>query len=615
MAAQPSSNRRRWPLLVAGLLLVCAAIAAIALAGGDDEVAATTTVPVRAFPGPGSAVASPETQISFRGVPHSELGSVRIEGSDSGGHPGRMREHRDGRGASFVPDEPFKPGEKVTVETGLSIPAAREGDFSFRVAKKPARDGFAAAPASELTKGDGEVQRFSSRPDLQPPGVRVTTKAPGTARGRVFLAPKGGQGQDGPMIVDDRGELVWFRPLTGTDQAADFRVQRYRGDPVLTWWQGRIGIGHGRGEGVILDRTYQEIARVRGGNGYTADLHEFAVTPQGTALLVMYNPVPQDLSSVGGAEDGIALEGIVQEVDIETGLVLFEWHSLDHVQLEESYYTAPREEKRPWDYFHVNSVSLDTDGNLLVSARHTFAVYKINRTTGEVMWRLNGKRSDFKMGEDAQFAWQHDARRAPNGAITLFDNADTRSAPKPAQDAATARESRALALRIDEAARTATVERAATHPRGLLADHQGNTQPLPNGNLFVGWGQQRWFSEFAADGTMVFDGRLAAGNDHYRAYRFRWSGRPQTGPRLFTTAGPDGTTDVSVSWNGATDVARWTVLAGPGAGRLRPVARAPRDGFETTISVRTREPLIAVRALDARSNILGTGAPIERPAG
>jgi len=615
MAAQIPFVGRRWPLFAGVLVLICVAVVALALARGDEEVRATTTVAVSAFPSPGDAVASPKTQISFRGVPRSELGTVRVEGSDSGRHAGRMREHPDGRGASFVPDEAFEAGEEVKVDTGLTIRGTREGDFSFTIADTPARSGFAVAPANELTKGDGEVQRFRSRPDLQPPAVEVATREPGTARGRVFLAPKGGQGQDGPMMLDDRGEMLWFRPLSGTDQAADFRAQRYQGQPVITWWEGRIGIGQGLGEGVILDRSYREIQRVRSANGYTADLHEFVLTPRGTALLTVYNPVPRDLSAVGGAEEGIAIEGVVQEVDVETGLVLFEWHSLDHVKPEESYYTVPREENRPWDYFHVNSVNVDTDGNLIVSARHSFAVYKVDRTTGEVMWRLNGKRSDFKMGEGAAFAWQHDARRAPNGAITVFDNADTRSAPRPAQAVTTAKESRALALRIDEAARTATVERTATHPRALLADHQANAQPLPNGDTFVGWGQQPWFSEFAPNGRMLFDGRMAEGNDSYRAYRFRWSGRPQTGPRLFVASRTDGSIDVAASWNGATDVARWVVLTGPSAGRLRPVTRAPRDGFETTISVRTREPLITVRALDAHGTILGTAAPIETPAG
>src|SRR5215210_3135790 len=195
MAAGASFPRRRWAVLAVLLLAICATLVAVLLGRGDDEVGATTTVPVSAFPSPGDAVASPKTELSFRGAPRSELGDVRVRGSESGRHAGRLREHPDGRGASFVAEEPFEPGEQVTVETGMSIRGAREGDFSFEVADKPERDGFGAAPADQLTKGDGEVQRFRSRPDLQPPGVEVTTRAPGAARGRIFLAPKGGRGQ------------------------------------------------------------------------------------------------------------------------------------------------------------------------------------------------------------------------------------------------------------------------------------------------------------------------------------------------------------------------------------------------------------------------------------
>jgi hypothetical protein len=210
------------------------------------------------------------------------------------------------------------------------------------------------------------------------------------------------------MILDDRGQLVWFGKYTS---ARDFRVQRYRGRPVLTWWEGTVVAGHGVGEYVIFDDSYHEIARVRAGNGYRGDLHEFLITPHGTALLTSYAPATADLSAVAGPEAGAAWDGIAQEIDIETGEVLFEWHSLDHVGVEESYVHPPDDPAYAYDYFHINSIDVDHDENLLVSARNTWTVYKIDRESGRVLWRLGGKKSDFEMGEGTRSALQHDARR------------------------------------------------------------------------------------------------------------------------------------------------------------------------------------------------------------
>ena len=118
------------------------------------------------------------------------------------------------------------------------------------------------------------------------------------------------------------------------------------------------------------------------------------------------------------------LDGIVQEVDIETGEVLFEWHSLDHVGLEESYYqSVAGPQDWAFDYFHINSIDPNPDGYLTISARRTSAVYKVDRKTGEVVWRLGGKNSDFEMGPGTRTDWQHDARRHPDDNITIFDNA------------------------------------------------------------------------------------------------------------------------------------------------------------------------------------------------
>src|ERR671912_918773 len=244
------------------------------------------------------------------------------------------------------------------------------------------------------------VWAFRSRPDLNPPVVEVATEArDDTAPGYIFIAPeKGGAGKGGSMIIDDRGQVVWFHPLRGPyvvwfrplhspyGRVMNFETQTYQGRDVLTW-------GQTPGEYKIFDASYREIARFTAANGYNGDHHEFLLSPQDTALITIYNAVPHDLSSVGGARRGVAIQGIVQELDIHTGEVLFEWRSLDHVALEETYVTPSEDHYPGIDYFHLNSIDVEPDNNLLISARETSAVYKIDRKSGEVIWRLGGKKS------------------------------------------------------------------------------------------------------------------------------------------------------------------------------------------------------------------------------
>src|SRR5215211_3643757 len=220
---------------------------------------------------------------------------------------------------------------------------------------------------------------FRSRPELSPPVVEVTKEANHTAPGYILVAPEEGEvGQGGSLIIDDRGQVVWFRPLLDTSgRAMNFEVQTYRGKPVLTW-------GETPGKYVIFDDSYREIARFAAANGYNGDHHEFLISPQDTALITIFNAVPRDLSSVGGSKDSVAMQGIVQELDIETGEVLFEWHSIDHVGLDETYVTPAEDHYPGIDYFHINSIDVDHDDNLLISARETSAVYKIDRKSGQI---------------------------------------------------------------------------------------------------------------------------------------------------------------------------------------------------------------------------------------
>src|SRR5829696_5908070 len=584
---------KRGAVAIASVLFVVAAAVALVLLLRPDEGTAGPPDPVTISPAPGGRWASPKTEISLRGLPASRLGTIEVSGSQSGRHPGKLEAHFDNEGASFVPDKPFDPGEEVKVSTDLTVSGGRDGDYRFWVSR-PAPP----PPPRTADRPGGAVRRYATAPDLVTPAVEIVKKEPGRTPGYVFIAPKRGSGIDGPMILNDDGDVVWARSAPKAEEAFDFRPQTYKGKPVLTWWEGTSTVGVGAGEGVMLDTSYREVMRIKAGNGYAADLHEMLITPRGTALLLAYPYVHADLRDVDGPKDGTAIDGVVQEVDLETGHVLFEWHSMDHVALEESNWPLPEDPtKEAYDYAHLNSVGIDTDGDLLVNARHTWAVYKIDRRTGTVRWRLGGKKSDFELEDGAQFAYQHDARRREDGAITMFDNAASQ-APQPGKH------SRGLALELDEGNGAARV--ADEYVNGnLLGETQGNMQVLPNGHVFVGWGAAPAFTEFAPDGRILLDGRIAEGNDNYRAYRARWTGRPTDPPALVVEG-----REAIASFNGATGVDRWELLAGADPGALRLAGSSARQGFETRLPIPADARVVAVRALGPRGGALGESEPV-----
>jgi hypothetical protein len=580
-----------------------------ALAAFWTLASSAQAAPVSVYPSPGARTASAQTQLSFRGVAPGSVGAVEVVGSRSGSHTGRLAAHPDGDGASFLPDHPFTAGETVTVHTGLDVAGAHDGDFTLTIATPGPPLKAAKIPPAILT-GSG-VQLFHSRHDLVPPKITVDADKPGTAPGDLFLgafsAPGAhGPGQNGPMVLDQHGRLVWFHPIGGNQLALDVRAQSYQGQPVLTWWQGFNARGLGNGVGVIYDRSYRQIAVVHAGNGLQADPHEFLLTPRGTALIAAENPVVQDLSKVHGARRAVVYDSVVQEVDVQTGLVLFEWHSLDHVGVEESHTRPPRVDGHLYDYFHINSIAQLSTGDLVISGRNTWGVYKLDRATGAVDWRLGGTRSSFRAGPGASFSWQHDARVTRDGTITLYDDGPT---------AGTGNQSRGIGLRLDTHRRTVRLVHDYRHTPKLLSNSQGDLQTLPNGNALIGWGSQPFLTEFAPHGQTLFDAHFPRGGESYRAYRLPWDGTPQTLPSVAASSDGHGTTTVYASWNGSDDVARWQVLAGPNASSLNTVATKGRAGFETTFAVRTSAPVVAVRALGADGSVLATSGAITPIAG
>jgi hypothetical protein len=565
--------------------------ASAALAGGAVTVS----------PAPDSFDASFLTQVSFLGVPAVEIADLTVVGSRSGHHSGRLLAYSQGDGASFLPSKPFAQGEVVTVHAavrrgGGATPFA----WRFTVAEV---DGVSRSletpPAPPPPPRASEFQHFASRPDLHPPTVAVTTDTGAQAPGDMLLAPYAGPGQYGPMILDNAGKLVWFKAIPSGSRAADLRVQRYEGKPVLTWWQEPlVAAGKRNGGIVIADSSYKDLTIVRAGNGYQPDLHAFEITPRNTALFTVYDAIRCNLNAHGGPADGAVADTLVQELDLKTGLVRFEWHSLDHVALADSYMPighggTPRS---PWDWFHVNAVS-EPNGRLLIDARNTWAAYELDPDGGQVVWTLGGKHSSFAMGPGASPAWQHDAREQPDSTISFFDNGAT-PVVHP--------QSRVILLSLDLAHMKAKLVSGFEHSKPLVAPSQGDFQPLAGGGWFVGWGQEPYFSELAPEGQLLFDAHLPATYQSYTVLKFPWSGAPTQPPRLAVRRAAHGGLLAYASWNGATEVALWRLLGGSSAHVLSPIATAARSDFETQIHSLSAPRYLAVQALDANGQVLAT---------
>jgi hypothetical protein len=451
--------------------------------------------------------------------------------------------------------------------------------------------------SARASQPNGRLQSFHSEPALHPPVVAFTGHLD-RSMGDVFVTAQNIT-QPGPMILDTYGRLVWFQPVS-RGVPMNLQVQHYHGHPVLTYWVGEF---RQWGEDIVLDSSYRQLAVIHGGHGLNADLHEFRITPQGTALIDAYEERPADLSALGGSRHGHVLDGVIQELDIKTGHVLWEWHALGHVPVSASEEPVTKG-STPFDFFHINSIQQLPNHNLLISARNTWAVYEIDRKTGKVLWTLGGKRSSFKMGPETKFEWQHTAR-LKGKILSLFDDA---AAPQEES------QSSGKLLRIHSASRTVSLVHRYTHSPSVLANSAGSMQVLRNGNVFVGWGPVPDFSEYTPSGRQIFNGAFVWGTATYRAFRFHWVGSPAGQPALATSPAPGGGLTLYASWNGATRVRKWQVLEGLLPQHLTADGLPyHRSGFETTIQLNNRPAFVAVQAMAASGQVLGTSQAVATP--
>lgn len=473
-----------------------------------------------------------------------------------------------------------------------------------------------------------QVWSFVSEPDLHPMKVTVNTLNKGTSSGLIFLAPYAFSGdtmygQTGSLILDNEGNPFWFRPLSTPNlMNTDFRVQELRGKPVLTFWQGTLVTPPGYTNApagssepgscyYILNHHYKVIKTVKAKKGFTPDVHEFLITPQNTALFLSTKTIPMDLTPYGGPQNGFVQDFAIQEIDLRTNKLLFFWDALEHIPLTDSYEPASSATSTDniWDAFHLNSVGLtNKKRDILVSGRNTWTIYRINKPTGNIIWRLGGKQSNFVLDSASSFSWQHDARYLPNNMVSLFDDNCCESSTIPPSTPP----AHGMILKLDLQNMTAHLKRSYYHDPNLQVSSQGNLQSLKNGNKFLGWGESQYYSEYKKKGNtfddpalnLLYDAKMPGNNITYRAYRHNWVGIPSYPPSIAVRSN-DGLVTVYSSWNGSTQTYAWVVYAGRHPNKLSKVKTAKKSGFETTIVVSNPGPYFRVVAINAMGIAIG----------
>lgn len=484
---------------------------------------------------------------------------------------------------------------------------------------------------------DSQVWNFFSAPKLHPMKVTINVHKSGTDNGLIFVAPytlfdAAMIGQTGSLIMDQKGNPIWFRPLANRFiQNTDLRVQSYKDKPVLTMWEGTISgtqsanpnLPDGDAEPgayyLIFNQNYKIIKKMFAQKQFTSDLHEFTITDRNTALFTALKQVPADLTPFGGPKRGFFDNYSIQEVDIETGELVFFWNVLDHVDPAESIVPASSAiySNNIWDCFHVNSVEEGPNNTLLISMRNMWAIYSVDKTTGNILWQLGGKQSNFTFGSGAKFSWQHDARYRTEDRISLFDDACCASSTSPPQGPA-----RGLILHLDLKNMIASVDKTYYHDPLLFVPSQGNVQKLSNGNQFVGWGQESYLSEFAPAGntaddpseSFLYDMQFPNKNLSYRAFKNRWVGLPLTRPNIAvepTSCNDPVASMVYALWNGSTETVAWQVLSGQTPNCLVVIVDSiPKISFETGIEVDSIGPYFKVNALDSSGKVIGSSKVI-----
>jgi hypothetical protein len=487
----------------------------------------------------------------------------------------------------------------------------------------PAGAGAAAPVGAYTTKG---AWSFVSAPGLHPP--KLSTTAPTVhkqlAPGNFLIAnfpnvaasgPMTGEG--GPLIVNNQLQPVWFRPVGTGVVSADLQQETYQGKPVLVWWQGLLTKAGAVSQGqlFIVNQHYRQIATLKAQRPWIISLHD-AVISGSDIWVTVYRDVPnQNLVAYGGSRRDTVYDAGVQEYDLQTSKLVYTWDALNpggpaNVPLSASEQPASARSAPggAWDAYHLNSVQVLPGNQILVSMRNTWAAYLVNTDTNKIVWALGGKPSadSFTIAPNARFAWEHDVQLLPNDEVSLFDD-NCCKLLAGGKFASPNGPSRGMVLRLNMSSHTASLVAAYPHTPTRNVAFLGSMQVLPNGNALVGWGSLPYFSEFTKSGKLLLDAAFPGKDQSYRAlFSNTWVGTPHY-PPTGAVRKARGTAKVYASWNGATQVAAWELLAGPSAAHLTNLATQRSGGFQTTFTLsKASYKVFKVRALDAKRHALGT---------
>ena len=485
---------------------------------------------------------------------------------------------------------------------------------------------------------------FKSRPDLAPPVLNITIPATNdTASGLIFYTPEStyadntghGPAQSGPYIFTEKGELVWSGFGFVGPRSENFQVHTYRGQQVLSIFEGSHNspMGHGHGHTSIFDNKYRLITEIKGGGHSLADQHEFLFFDDNSALFTVYDPQIRDLTPYGATSENQSwiLDNKIQKVDTDSNEVLWEWSSLDHVDPAGTNLTLLSgnaglgvNSSQVWHYFYMNAFDIDAESNTyLISARSMCTIFKMDGETGKIIWQLGGKNSDFSLGDGMDFCWQHDTRmhkkylnyetKGSKEIISFFDNsAHENLAGGP--DLTTRPYSAGKIVELDTEKHTARLIAEFRAPDDLSVRSQGNMQLLPNGNAFINWGYNGAMSEHRPDGTTIFyslldSGKMGPGSENYRAFKFDWHALPYEEPALVAFKESNGTA-FYVSWNGDTETRTWKFFEENAGGKRELLGQTRRTGFESSWRTSKKAGKVVAEAYNAHGHLLVSSQPV-----
>lgn len=527
-------------------------------------------------PLPGSEYTSQQTRfvlVRFQNISPTAITNlssfIQVTGASSGNHVGQTKIAQDGRTVIFTMTTDFAANELVTVSLAPGVPAANGGPISpyqYQFVVSTHLPGAAVAPAvvsaPAANSGGSPVRPLSVTTvaskgvsGIMSNGVSVPSDFPWIVISTnnnpdpdpIFIDNRGGGGDPFNVIFDNNGNPIWYSKYP--DERRDMKAQH---NGTLTMLARDNG-NHFN----VFNTHYQQIGSCWAVNGYGVDEHELQVLADGTYLLIGLAGQTVDMSRyvVSGNTAAWVTEQVIQEFS-PAGELIFQWRAWDHLDVRDQQQFINILGNN-FDFPHMNAIDIDTDGNILLSSRNTSEVTKINRDTGEIIWRLSGMHNQFTFVNDPLNGVrnQHAIRMVTTNDYTLFDNGNLHS---PSM-------SRAVEYRLDPTNMTATLVWQYPNPptSSIYSFYMGNAQRLTNGNTLIDWaiGGLPKLTEVRPDGSKAFEMNWADGWEAYRTWRCPWQGSAVQ-PYLLVESYPDNITLIFNQF-GDTNVAFYKIYGGP----------------------------------------------------